>query len=68
VNEFAVRVVDAVCEHARRNDGYYGPPGNQETALVDFVTDLRHLAARDGVDFGNVIRLSEMHYLTEGEV
>lgn len=57
--EKAGRVNWFVKEHAEANDGYAMDP---KTAIVDFVTDLRHLAAQDGVDFQDVIRLSAIHH------
>ena len=48
-----------VKEHAEANDGYDVDP---KTAIVDFVTDLRHLAAQEGVNFDDVIRVSWGHY------
>ena len=58
----AKRVNWFVLEHAEANDGYDEDP---KTAIVDFVTDLRHLAAQDGVDFDDVVRLATIHYACE---
>ena len=59
---YSERVNGYVEDHASANDGYDLSPA---TAIVDFVTDLRHLAAKDGIDFEDVIRLSAIHYNAE---
>jgi hypothetical protein len=38
---------------------------NTTDNMVDLVTDLRHLAANMGVDFEDVLTLSEIHYDAE---
>lgn len=43
----------------------YGYPIEDECAVTDILTDLRHLCDRDGYDFGNLLRISENHYAEE---
>lgn len=38
---------------------------DQETILRDLLTNLRHLCARDGVDFDAAVRMSAFHFDAE---
>jgi hypothetical protein len=38
-----------------------------ETIVIDFLTDLMHLADRDGLDLPNLQRIATDHYLEEKE-
>ena len=53
------RVIDYVRLYANE----HGEPFDREpeTAIVDFVTDLRHLAAWVGADWDRIERYSEIH-------
>lgn len=39
--------------------------GDDETTLVDLLSDLRHWAGKNGVDFADALQSSEMHYEAE---
>ena len=63
MNKQTKRVIDYVRLYANE----HGEPFDREpeTAIVDFVTDLRHLAAWVGADWDRIERYSEIHHGTE---
>lgn len=46
---------------AKDLDGDPCPQSMSET-MIDLLTDLRHFAATEAIDFGAAIRISEYHY------
>lgn len=38
-----------------------------ETAMIDLVADLHHLAKREGIDFAQVLHHARLHHLTESD-
>lgn len=58
--------VDVACARARAQlalDTY--PEDDRETLVIDLLTDLRHLCADRGMNFGQALAMSEQHYESE---
>jgi hypothetical protein len=62
--ETAVRAYAAVKEHNATDCCDFSSEDAQER-LTDLLADLRHLCRREGTDFADAVRTSEMHFEAE---